>query len=77
MKVDQQLLMALESTSLLMSSTEQTHFDEDEYIPIEERPETYIVPIVFAIIWFVGILGNGTLVIIFMRHRAMRNIPNT
>ncbi|XP_062556110.1 neuropeptide CCHamide-2 receptor-like isoform X3 [Armigeres subalbatus] len=49
----------------------------DEYEPYEERLETYIVPVVFAIIFIVGILGNGTLVIIFLRHRAMRNIPNT
>lgn len=48
-----------------------------EYEPYEERLETYVVPVVFAIIFFVGILGNGTLVVIFLRHRAMRNIPNT
>lgn len=49
----------------------------DCYTPYSERPETYIVPVVFAIIFVVGVLGNGTLVVIFMRHRAMRNIPNT
>lgn len=49
----------------------------DTYTPYSDRPETYIVPIVFAIIFVVGVLGNGTLVITFMRHRAMRNIPNT
>lgn len=48
-----------------------------EYEPYEERLETYVIPVVFAIIFFVGILGNGTLVVIFLRHRAMRNIPNT
>lgn len=47
------------------------------YTPYIERPETYIVPILFAIIFVVGVLGNGTLIIIFVRHRAMRNIPNT
>lgn len=50
---------------------------EDCYTPYADRPETYIVPVVFAIIFVVGVLGNGTLVVIFMRHRAMRNIPNT
>ncbi|XP_035900899.1 neuropeptide CCHamide-2 receptor-like isoform X1 [Anopheles stephensi] len=49
----------------------------DDYVPYEQRPETYIVPVVFAIIFIVGIVGNGTLVVIFLRHRAMRNIPNT
>lgn len=42
-----------------------------------ERVETYIVPIVFAIIFIVGVLGNGTLIIVFVRHRTMRNVPNT
>ncbi|XP_058055615.1 neuropeptide CCHamide-2 receptor-like [Anopheles bellator] len=49
----------------------------NDYVPYEERPETYIVPVVFALIFIVGIVGNGTLVVIFLRHRAMRNIPNT
>lgn len=47
------------------------------YTEYEYRPETYIVPIIFAIIFLVGVIGNGTLIIVFLRHRAMRNIPNT
>lgn len=47
------------------------------YTPYTQRPETYIVPVLFAIIFFVGVVGNGTLIIIFLRHRSMRNIPNT
>lgn len=57
--------------------TTKSYFTNDTYTPYSDRPETYIVPIVFAIIFVVGVLGNGTLVITFMRHRAMRNIPNT
>lgn len=49
----------------------------EAYIPFENRLETYVVPIVFAIIFLVGVLGNGTLILIFMRHRNMRNVPNT
>lgn len=41
------------------------------------HPETYYVPVLFAIIFVVGVLGNGTLVVIFIRHRTMRNVPNT
>ncbi|CAH0564396.1 unnamed protein product [Brassicogethes aeneus] len=48
-----------------------------DYIPYEKRPETYIVPVVFFIIFVVGVIGNGTLVVIFLRHRTMRNVPNT
>lgn len=51
--------------------------DCDKYKPYAERPETYIIPFIFSIIFIVGVLGNGTLIIIFLRHRAMRNIPNT
>lgn len=38
---------------------------------------TYIVPVLFIIIFFTGFVGNGTLIIIFIRHRSMRSIPNT
>ncbi|XP_030758987.1 neuropeptide CCHamide-2 receptor-like [Sitophilus oryzae] len=50
--------------------------EENDYTPYLERPETYIVPILFLLIFIVGVLGNGTLVIIFLRHKAMRNVPN-
>ncbi|XP_059622454.1 neuropeptide CCHamide-1 receptor-like isoform X2 [Phlebotomus argentipes] len=47
------------------------------YTPYENRPETYIVPVIFFLIFVVGVIGNGTLVVVFLRHRAMRNVPNT
>lgn len=50
---------------------------EEGYTPYEQRVETYIVPIVFFLIFVVGVIGNGTLVIVFLRHQAMRNVPNT
>jgi len=40
------------------------------------RPETYIVPALFALIFVIGTIGNGTLVLIFVRHKQMRNVPN-
>lgn len=40
------------------------------------RPETYIVPALFALIFVVGTIGNSTLVLIFVRHKQMRNVPN-
>ncbi|CAH1109603.1 unnamed protein product [Psylliodes chrysocephalus] len=48
----------------------------EEIIPYRERPETYFVPILFLIIFVVGVVGNGTLVAIFIRHKNMRNVPN-
>lgn len=59
------------------STVSGTDEHEDGYTPYDQRPETYIVPVLFAIIFVVGVLGNGTLVVIFLRHRAMRNVPNT
>ncbi|XP_050720732.1 neuropeptide CCHamide-1 receptor-like [Eriocheir sinensis] len=49
---------------------------EQPYFPITERPETYIVPTVFAFIFVVGAVGNGTLVFLFARYPNMRNVPN-
>ncbi|XP_068146405.1 neuropeptide CCHamide-2 receptor [Drosophila tropicalis] len=49
----------------------------EPYTPVLDRPETYIVAVLYTLIFIVGVLGNGTLVIIFFRHRSMRNIPNT
>ncbi|VVC40455.1 Bombesin receptor-like,G protein-coupled receptor, rhodopsin-like,GPCR, rhodopsin-like, 7TM [Cinara cedri] len=43
---------------------------------LSARPETYIVPIVFTFIFFVGTIGNGSLVLIFFRHKHMINVPN-
>lgn len=61
----------------LDSLSECTQDDPDCYTPYRERPETYIVPVLFAIIFVVGVLGNGTLIVIFLKHRSMRNVPNT
>jgi hypothetical protein len=54
-----------------------TNATDIPYVDYAERPETYIVPVLFALIFVVGVLGNGTLVLIFIRHRNMRNVPNT
>ncbi|XP_073979035.1 neuropeptide CCHamide-1 receptor-like [Rhodnius prolixus] len=60
-----------------VSSVNSNISNVEEYTPYPERPATYIVPIVFAVMFLVGVLGNGTLVLIFIRHRTMRNVPNT
>lgn len=68
--------------SLIDNWTQETHFEnysttEIPYQDYEFRFETYVVPLIFGIIFIVGVLGNGTLVVVFLRHRAMRNVPNT
>lgn len=54
------------------NDTIDTPYEEYKY-----RPETYMVPIIFGLIFVVGVVGNGTLIIVFIKHRAMRNVPNT
>jgi len=46
------------------------------FTPYASRPETYIVPLVFGIIFFVGLIGNGTLIFIYIKDKTMRNVPN-
>lgn len=54
-----------------------TAVTETPYVPYVMRPETYIVPVLFALIFIVGVLGNGTLIVVFLSVRQMRNVPNT
>lgn len=49
----------------------------DEFIPYSARIETYLVPILFSIIFVSGIVGNLIICIIFIRHPSIRNVPNT
>ncbi|VVC95658.1 unnamed protein product [Leptidea sinapis] len=51
--------------------------ETEVYLPYSQRVETYVVPILFAFIFIIGVLGNGALVAVFIRHKAMRNVPNT
>jgi len=57
-------------------SSEVKEYDVD-YVPYDQRPETYIVPVVFSLILVVGVAGNGILVLILLCHANMRNVPNT
>lgn len=49
----------------------------ENYRPVSARVETFVMSAVLGLIFIVGVLGNGTLIAIFLRHRGMRNIPNT
>lgn len=51
--------------------------EEVSFVDYVYRPETYIVPIIFGIIFLAGLMGNGMLIAVFVKHRAMRNVPNT
>lgn len=60
--------------SVIDNSTNGTELD---YLPYSARLETYLVPILFSIIFVGGILGNWTVCVIFIKHSSMRNVPNT
>ncbi|XP_075210851.1 neuropeptide CCHamide-2 receptor-like [Lycorma delicatula] len=60
----------------LENGTQFEHSLDDGYVRYSQRPETYIVPVLLALIFLVGSLGNGTLILIFARHRTVRNVPN-
>ena len=82
-----QLLQALQHTSnttlldgggdVIEGGGEDTEEEELTYIPYSQRPETYIVPVIFGIIFLVGVIGNSCLIYILLRHKSMRSVPNT
>ncbi|CAD7011577.1 neuropeptide CCHamide-1 receptor [Ceratitis capitata] len=60
-----------------LTVTDTAAVTEIPFVPYVMRPETYIVPVLFALIFIVGMLGNGTLIVVFLGVRQMRNVPNT
>ena len=61
---------------MMTEKSEEQANAEEEYTPYEERPETYLVPIVFLLILVIGLTGNGVLALTILRHSNMRNVPN-
>lgn len=64
-------------TMALNCTDNETECSDESYEPYSDRPETYIVPIVFFLILVVGVAGNGVLVLTILRNANMRNVPNT
>ncbi|KAL4221768.1 7 transmembrane receptor (rhodopsin) [Mactra antiquata] len=46
------------------------HHEADEYV------EAVIVPILFAVIFLIGVIGNTVLIFTVLRNKSMRNTPN-
>jgi len=44
--------------------------------PFTQRLETYIVPVIFGLIFMVGVTGNITLIYIFLKNKTTRTVPN-
>lgn len=64
-------------TMVASSHGQDAEGDSDGYIAYSDRLETYIVPVVFGLIFLVGVVGNGCLIYILCRHKTMRSVPNT
>ncbi|XP_063859965.1 neuropeptide CCHamide-1 receptor-like [Scylla paramamosain] len=58
----------------VLGNTSDPAFD---HVPYRQRVETYLVPFLFAIIFIVGVIGNGALIMIFVRNKNLRKVPNT
>ncbi|XP_076445562.1 neuropeptide CCHamide-1 receptor-like [Babylonia areolata] len=43
---------------------------------IQEDPEAIFVPVIFGLIFVVGLIGNGTLIFTVVVNKVMRNVPN-
>ena len=58
------------------SPNDNSSYVEEQYVSYNLRPETFIVPVVFGIIFIAGVVGNGSLLMMFCRHKDMRSAPN-
>ena len=45
-------------------------------LEVEKNPAAIAVPILFGLIFIVGIVGNGTIIFTVLRNKVMRNLPN-
>lgn len=49
---------------------------DEENDELYNGPEWFVIPIVFGVIFLVGIVGNGTLIYTVLRNKNMRSTPN-
>ncbi|XP_063876507.1 neuropeptide CCHamide-1 receptor-like [Scylla paramamosain] len=68
---------ANETFPSVVQDTQVPFVNTTEYLPYHLRPETYLVPLVFAGIFVTGVVGNGALIFMFLKHPTLRNTPNT
>ena len=50
-----------------------TEYDDEM---LSSDTSAYVVPVIFAIIFIVGVIGNGTTILIVVHNKMMRNVPN-
>ncbi|XP_064611928.1 neuropeptide CCHamide-1 receptor-like [Liolophura sinensis] len=75
------------SVTLDFTSGDQSDVSQDVASNLTEPPgdaplafqpmvAAYVVPVLFGIIFVVGVVGNGTLIFAVIRNKKMRNVPN-
>ncbi|XP_077977622.1 neuromedin-B receptor-like [Glandiceps talaboti] len=71
-------LSSLPKTDVYTNAVNESNITDYQYIPPSPYlgPEAVIIPIIFAMIFFIGVIGNGTLVRIVLMNRNMRSVPN-
>ena len=62
--------------SNLENITSGQEHDSSADTVVGKDPGVFVVPVVFAVIFIVGIIGNGTLIFIVLRNKVMRSTPN-
>src|ERR1043165_6192048 len=55
-----------------LNGTYQGEENDERY----NGPEWFVIPIVFGVIFLVGVVGNGTLIYTVLRNKNMRSTPN-
>lgn len=60
------------------NATDDTYdmYDDDDVDVHALHVERVIVPLLFGVIFVVGLVGNGTLIYTVARNKSMRNVPN-
>lgn len=61
----------------IVSDFNNTSVRSDCLHHIEHNQSTLAFYAVFSVIFFLGIVGNGMLIVIFLCHKSMRTAPNT
>ncbi|XP_013771906.1 neuropeptide CCHamide-1 receptor-like [Limulus polyphemus] len=65
------------SDSEIPAPNNNVSFNNSDYVPYNQRTDTYLVPAVFGVIFLFGVIGNGTLIFTFIKNKTMRTTPNT
>ncbi|XP_013776335.1 neuropeptide CCHamide-1 receptor-like [Limulus polyphemus] len=70
------MLTCIDDNRTCLNDSINTTVQYYDHIPYSVRPETYIVPALFVVIFLVGLIGNGTLIWMFFWNDDMHSVSN-